>query len=403
MNKLESPAFMWRPKVLFVLRRLDIGGTEKHISRILPELARRGFNVSLYLLERGGRLEPSLDAAGVKIFGPGRASRGIVSRPLSIFGLSRHLRNSRPDIVHFYLTEAYLIGTIAAMLAGVEMRIMSRRSLATYQLKRPMIAWFEKWVHKHTSVLLGNSLAVVGELARECSDRAKVGLIYNGIELPTAVSADIRAVARRELGIPSDSFILTIVANLIAYKGHADLLQALALIRGRLPPGWRLVVVGRDDGEGAALRSQVLQSGLGDHIIWAGEQDSIDVFLNAADVAVLCSHEEGFSNSLIEAMGRGLPTIATSVGGNIDAIVPGESGLLVPARSSEALAAAIVSLSSDPQLAARLGAAARLRVETLFTLEVCVRRYENLYIGVEVANRAGVQSIIDGDCAPRQQ
>src|SRR5581483_2870991 len=164
---------------LIVTRRLGIGGTEKHITQILPELRRSGIDASLFVLERGGKLEAKLSSSGVKISGP---RPGFAQRLRGAWHLYHYLRKNRPDIVHFFLPEPYLVGSITAALAGSDVRIMSRRSLANYQTRHPFLATLERWLHRRTRVLLGNSHAVVEELARECGDRTKIGLIYNGIE-----------------------------------------------------------------------------------------------------------------------------------------------------------------------------------------------------------------------------
>jgi glycosyltransferase involved in cell wall biosynthesis len=117
-----------------------------------------------------------------------------------------------------------------------------------------------------------------------------------------------------------------------------------------------------------------------------GEQANPQATLAAADLGVLPSHQEGFSNSLIEKMAQALPVIATRVGGNSDAVVDGESGWLVPVADPTALGAAIAAVYEDPRLQVRMGTAARMRVEKFFALEACVRRYLNLYIGI-AANR----------------
>jgi glycosyltransferase involved in cell wall biosynthesis len=119
--------------------------------------------------------------------------------------------------------------------------------------------------------------------------------------------------------------------------------------------------------------------GLANNISWLGEQVAIDEFLRASDIFVLPSHEEGFSNALLEAMANGVSVIATAVGGNRDAVVDEESGLLVPSKDSHALGAAISRLAKDSILRARLGEAGRQRVRDHFSLEACIRRYETLY------------------------
>lgn len=383
------------PKVLIVSHRLAIGGTENHLVHILPKLSQYGIAASLFLLERGGMLETVLAAKNVSIAGPPSASSNLHRVIQGGWHLYGHLRRHRTDIVHFFLPEPYLIGSLASMLAGAKVRVMSRRSLARYQQRHRILAVFEKWLHRHTHVLLGNSNAVVDDLIRECNDRSKIGLIYNGVEVPDQADDEVRKKAREDLGLSPNCLILVIVANLVFYKGHEDLLRALALAQEQLPREWQLLVIGRDDGIGSSLKETAASLGLGKHVVWFGECQDAERFFFVADIAVIASHEEGFSNSLIEAMARGLPVIATAVGGNLDAIVNGESGLLVPAKAPQALAQAIVSLADDPELRSSLGAAARCRVINLFSLEACVRRYANLYKSGAQFGRVAAQVLIE--------
>ncbi len=383
-------------------RRLDVGGTEKHITRILPQLRRHGIDVSLFVLERGGKLESTLASSGINIAGPGPAMSSLKRILRAGWQLYNHLRHHRPDIVHFFLPEPYLIGSLASMLAGIDVRIMSRRSLAHYQVRHPVLTKLEVWLHRHTSALLANSHAVLNELVNECGDRSKVALIYNGIDVAAPGNLELRMRLRGDLGIPADCFVLVIIANLIAYKGHADLFQALALANELLPKDWRLLIVGRDDGAGIVLRKQAASLGLQDHFIWLGERPDAEHLFSVADVAVLASHEEGFSNSLIEAMGQGVAVIATAVGGNLDAVVPGESGLLVPTRDPTALAAAITRLALDKEFRSQLGEAGRQRAEKQFSLDACIGGYVNLYRGGRHFGEVPVSAIIDGTFVPGQ-
>jgi glycosyltransferase involved in cell wall biosynthesis len=383
------------PRVLVVVPRLDIGGAEIHLSRVLPKLRASGLDVSLLALSRGGRLEPALIESGVPVYGPrvdgSRAMRSLQAA-LALRGESRRLH---PDIVHFFLAEAYLLGSLA--IAGVReiKRVMSRRSLSDYQRKHPFLSRMERRLHRSTDVLLANSSAVAGQLIEECGNRDKVGLIHSGLDIPPAVSPDERLALRRELGIPDDARVLITVGNLFRYKGHQDLLDALALSQVRIAKPWRLVLVGRDEGAGEELRKQAAASGLAPNLMWLGERFNARALLPSADIGILPSHEEGFSNSLVEKMAHGLPVIATRVGGNIDAIVDRQCGLLVPARDPAALATAILELCDDPGLRDRLGAAARKRAQDHFSLDRCAQRYLNLYRRILDRDRGPVQDIID--------
>jgi glycosyltransferase involved in cell wall biosynthesis len=178
--------------------------------------------------------------------------------------------------------------------------------------------------------------------------------------------------------------VIAVIANLVSYKGHRDLLDALALVKEpmpkeQMPKPWLVLAIGRDDGMGAELKRHAAARNLASNIRWLGERPAADQLLAAGDIFVLPSHQEGFSNALLEAMAANLAVIATAVGGNLDAIVDNESGILVPPRDPSALAAALARLASDPDIRRRYGDAARRRVEQRFALERCVDRYERLY------------------------
>ncbi|MGB7888000.1 MAG: glycosyltransferase, partial [Xanthobacteraceae bacterium] len=348
-------------RVAVVTSRLDVGGTERHIARILPALQRRGLDVVLYLMERGGPLEAEIAALGVRIDGPLR--QGALRWPMATLDLARWLRRERPAIVHFFLPRPYLFGSMAAELAGHRRRLMSRRSLTDYRTKYPLLGAVERYLHRRTFGIIGNSQAVTDQLATEVDDRRKLALIYNGIEMPSPVFTNGRAQTRALLQIPTDALVVSVIANLIAYKGHRDLIEALAPIKDCLPKTWRLLVIGRDDGVGSELKGLAQHFGMAGNIMWLGERPDVEELLSASDIFVLPSHQEGFSNALLEAMAARLPAVATAVGGNIDAVADNETGLLVPVRDPRALAAAILRLAQNPDLRRSFGDAARRRVE----------------------------------------
>lgn len=384
------------PRILFVTKKMVLGGAERHLAQLLPLLKARGIAVELFVLERGGELEAELTKAGVTISGPPRRSGRVMHLFAAAAALYRRVREIRPDILHFFLPEPYLVGAMVAIAAGHRTSIMSRRSLAHYHRNHPWLGRVERMLHRRMAALLGNSNAVVDELVAEAGDRRKIGLIHNGVTVAQLARDEARAAQRAVLGIPADALVMAIVANLFHYKGHADLLDALGTIASQLPQPWRLVVIGRDEGEGPQLLSQAERLGIADRILWLGERRDVHDIMPAADVGLLVSHQEGFSNALIEAMGQGLPMIATAVGGNLDAIADSRSGLLVPPQDPAALAAAILDLAAHPQRRRELGLAARERTLELFSQDACVARYEALYRGIGAPSGRSVQAIIDG-------
>ena len=159
------------PTVTVVTSRLDIGGTERHLTRVLPALQRRGINIALYVMERGGPLEAELSAQGVRVEGPERAR--ILHWPRATLDLARFLRRERPTIVHFFLPRPYVYGSMAAEMVGHRRRIMSRRSLTDYRARYPLLGRLERWLHGRTTALIGNSMAVIDQLRDRSRRSAK--------------------------------------------------------------------------------------------------------------------------------------------------------------------------------------------------------------------------------------
>jgi glycosyltransferase involved in cell wall biosynthesis len=378
------------PSILIIVGSLDRGGTERHLLQVLPALRRRGFPIQVYVLTHRGELAVSFEREGVPVVQPPLAEAAqrlppLVRRhlltPVSIAFLFLFLLRRRPTIAHCFLPHAYLAGGLCALAARVPIRIMSRRGLNGYQRQHPALARLEFWLHRHTHWMLGNSEAVVAQLTTESGvDARHVSLIYNGVDTRPFAHVPDRRTVREELGIPGQALLLLVVANLIPYKGHVDLLEALAVVKDQLPSGWKLLCVGRDDGIGQELAIHAEGLGIAEHVVWTGPRDDVPALQRAADIGILCSHEEGFSNAVLEGMAARLPMVVTDVGGNGEAVIDGETGVVVPARATAQMGRVIARLARDERTRDALGRAARRRIAQLFTLDRCVEQYEQLYI-----------------------
>ncbi|TFH40947.1 MAG: glycosyltransferase, partial [Lysobacterales bacterium] len=298
--------------------------------------------------------------------------------------LYREFRRDGLSLTWFVLPEAYVIGGLVACAARLSgPMIMSRRSLNNYQLNHPSIGRLERWLHHRLFLILGNSQAVVRQLTdEEGVPRNRLRLIYNGVNSGLFEPARERDAIRASLNISPDAFVMIMVANLIPYKGHRDLVEALALAREHLSRGWRLLCVGVGEKYKRELVAFAEERGLERHILWLGERCDVEDLLNAADLGLLTSHQEGFSNALLEGMAAGLPMVVTDVGGNREAMVHGETGYMVASNAPKALAEAIVDLSGDQQKRRRFGDAARSRVRNAFSIDACVDQYHRLFSAV---------------------
>jgi glycosyltransferase involved in cell wall biosynthesis len=378
----RSPA-----NVLFVVSSLSVGGTEKHLVSISRALRSRGWNVAVYSTGGDGPLAEDLRVGGVRVISAppsiGRVSAiGRMFRlPMTALHLLSVLISGRFTVVHFFLPEAYLIGAPLALLAGIKLRIMSRRSLNVYQSKHRLAGFLERRWHSFTTAVLANSHRVARQLELEGVRPDRLGLIYNGLDTEVRARTG-RDRVRDALGVSDAALVFVIVANLIPYKGHLDLIESFGRVADQLPADWRLLVVGRDDGVAAAAKALAVSFDISDKISFLGPRSDVPDLLSASDVGLLSSHEEGFSNAVIEGMQAGLPMIVTDVGGNAEAVIDGETGLVVPPRDPSAFANAIVRLASDAQLRRNYGNKGRRRVEQYFTLDGCVAAYEATYLGL---------------------
>jgi glycosyltransferase involved in cell wall biosynthesis len=375
---------------MFVIGTLNVGGSERHLTSVAPALLARGWRVSVFSLSGDGPLRDELERRGVVVLQspvrrgqqragvPMRIAQFLLAAATLLFAMIRR----RPVIVHYFLPAAYITGAPLAWLWRIPIRVMSRRSLNSYQGERGIFRFIERRLHPTMNAVLGNSLAVVRQLSAEGVSGERLGLIYNGV-LESTDGKSISRVAERELlGLAATTLVLVIVANLIPYKGHADLIQALALANEHMPPDWCLLIVGRDDGIRRDLERQTEVVGLASRVLFLGSRRDVPALFAAADIGLLVSHEEGFSNAVIEGMAAGRPMIVTDVGGNAEAVRDGETGLVVPAHDAEQLARAIVRLSNDPHLRAEFGQAGRRRAQDHFSFSRCVDSYDRLYRGL---------------------
>ena len=248
--------------VLIVVGQLEIGGTEHHLLKIVSRLDPSRFQISVYTLRRGGRLEPRFEEAGIEVLGP----QQYVRRPQRIFTTICHLISTlwrkRPSVVHYFLPEAYVLGGLCGFFAPRSIQLMSRRSLNYYQRGRTFIKFIERLLHSRMDAVLANSKAVVNDLLEEGVESSRIGLIYNGVEVKVNRSDLEKLEIKDRLGIGHDVFIFITVANLIPYKGHEDIIGALTRIKAELPEDWLYLMWGEDRGIGQRLKELARDAGV---------------------------------------------------------------------------------------------------------------------------------------------
>jgi glycosyltransferase involved in cell wall biosynthesis len=366
-------------RLLKFLAYLAIGGTERQILNLATGLDRRRFALHLSYF---GRIEEQvatdLSHAAVqeyrigKLYGV-RAMRQAVR-------LASYLKRHRIDIVHAYNFYANVFAVPAARLAGVPVVLASVRDTGEYWTPRQRTV--NRIVCRWADRVVVNAEAIKKGLIAEGYDHRRIVVIHNGIQCPATRPRPNTARLREQLGFPPDSPLVGVVARITPQKGLEYFLHAARDVAGRMPDA-RFVVVGgnwidrvyRDGIERLAHRL-----GLEQVVRFMGFRLDVPDLLACLTLSVLPSISgEGLSNSLLESMAAGLPVVATTVGGNPEVVVDGETGLLVPPKDPTALAAAICRLLEDRALADSYGKAGRARVLARFGNERMVRKTEDLY------------------------
>lgn len=373
------------PLIVHVVYRFAVGGLENGVVNLINRLPARSWRHAILSLTE---IDEGFASRIVRDDVPQIALRkhpGHLWRRYP--GIAAIMRELRPAIVHTRNLAA-LEAVVPAWAARVPVRVHGEHGRDVHDLDGSSRRY--QWVRRAFRPFVTAYVALSPDLEHYLCERvgvppAKVVQIYNGVD--TARFAPARSGRRPIEGCPfqgSGDWLVGTVGRMEAVKDQTNL--ARAFVRAlRLHPGgrqrMRLVLVG--DGSLRPRVEAILDEAGARELAWfAGERSDVVPLLQGLDCFVLPSLAEGVSNTILEAMACGLPVVATRVGANGELVEGGVTGSLVPAADSDALAGAIVAYFADAALAARHGAAARLRAVGRFSLERMVERYDALYAGL---------------------
>lgn len=357
----SSPSPRSITRVAHVVWALEVGGMEKLLVEFARHADRGRFALHFITLHHRGVLAADIEACGWSVHAMNKAS-GF--RPLAALNLAAHLRRLRIDVLHTHNMGSLIYGVPAARLAGVRTLVHSRHE--------QNLNWGAR--HKRMLRVLSRQMdwlvcvsADSAALSLESGvSPSKIRTILNGVDL-----------SMFEYSGPRHGGPFVIVSRLRREKDIPTLLRAVARVVAQ-DPTFRLEIAG-DGYEQDALESLSAELGLTEHVRFLGLVRDVPSVLRRASGFVLSSTSEGIPVTLLEAMARGLPIVATAVGGIPEVVVPGETGRLVPPSNPETLAEALLSVWRDPSQGEAMGRAGRARVEEHFDIGRMVREYESLY------------------------
>lgn len=371
-----------KPRVLQLIDSFHQGGSERQaiqLSRLLHESGH--YELYLASLKPDGVLRREVEGLGLG---------EVPSYPLNNFydrnafaqlrRFAGYLRRSKIDLLHTHDFYTNIFGMTSGFVAGVPVRIASRRE--TSGMRSGAQKQAQKLAYSLAHHIVANSEAVRQKLVEEGLSPGKITVIYNGLDLKRVVSQTSfsQAEALSALGVavgPAKRFV-TIVANMRhEVKDYPMFLRSAQRVHEAIPDAAFLLA-----GEGElmeTIKNFAEELGLSGATHFLGRCENVAPLLNVSDVCVLSSKAEGFSNSILEYMAAGRPVVATDVGGAREAITEGETGYLVPSGNDRQMAEKIICLLRDPERARAMGENGRRLVEQKFSCEAQLKKTEALY------------------------
>lgn len=391
---------------LAALGGVDAGGQNVHVAALSSALARAGHTVSVYTRRDDPDLPATVRAApGVEVVhvdaGPPRhlpKDDLLPHIPALGAGIAQHwAEHGAPDVVHGHFWMSGLAALDAASQSTRHVPVLQtfhalgsvkRRHQGAADTSPAEREWLEPWVGRSVDAVVATCTDEVFELRSLGVPAHAISVVPCGVD-SEAFSPDGPAEAR------GAAHRILSVGRLVPRKGVGNVVSALALLREQGRDDVELVVVGGDgdsgpDPEVRRLRDLADSLGVGDLVELRGQvpQDQLPPILRSADAVVCAPWYEPFGIVPLEAMACGVPVVVATVGGLVDTVVDGATGLHVPPRDPASIAAALDRLLDDPGLRASLGAAGRERARARYAWDRVAGATAKIYQQVVAAGEA---------------
>jgi glycosyltransferase involved in cell wall biosynthesis len=357
-------------KIALCIGSLEVGGAEKQLCRLAVELAALGHEVNVLVFNKRGPLAGYLGKNNIPYhvlfpeleFSRWRSVNRIYRWTYFLKNTIRLLRKLEPHVIHAWLFHAYATILPVSRLLNIPVRISGRRGLQSGL----RTSWITNIVTKVSNFcatsFTANAQGVLDDIIiTEDVERTKIKCITNGVDIPSD-SADCGGL------IPTG----IVVANLIHYKGHLDLLRCLPSLHGK----FHITFVGEGPMR-EKIENEIQMLGLSNIVTLLGFCEDPTNLLLKSQFLILPSHTEGMPNAILEAMACGLPVISTNVGG-VKELISEEGGFIVEVNDRTALVKGIQILIDNENFRATAGAFNR-RVAENFSWEEVSNAYSKYY------------------------
>jgi glycosyltransferase involved in cell wall biosynthesis len=319
---------------------------------------------------------------------PGDMLRAGVTLGRMLGRLCRVVRQRRIDLVDAQHATAALMGAMAGRLTG---RAVTLTEYYPYYFDRPAMRTLGNLVHRSADAFICDSQAhsdLINRWLRRPHPHSAV--IPNGIPRPSVTRSN--AEMREALGIPAHGRARVVgqVSRLVRHKGQRDLLRAARSVLAEFPDTWFVLTgyAGEDPPFVEQLRADASELGIEERLRIVSWPGSIGDIWELIDIHVHASVEDSLPIAIAEGMALGKPAVVTEVGGVREMVVHEETGLVVPMRDPDAIAASVLRLLREPETACRLGAAAQARYQLRYRPEAMARAIEQVFLDVLERRRA---------------
>lgn len=372
-------------RLVLLIRSLDIGGAERQLVTLAKGLNRKAFDVAVVCLYSGGELGQELRDAGVPVISLEKKGRWDI--PLFFWRLLKELRSLQPDILHSYLMVQNLIAVLVKpalpktrIVWGVRASDMDARQFNDWLtgLSRRL----EALLSRFANLIIFNSYAGKDYHLSLGFAASRTAVISNGIDTER-FSPDKKSGSRvRALWqVPEGSFLVGVVGRLDPMKDHPTFLRAAEIFAQARPDARFICIGGGPEAYMGELRMLARALGLAEKVIWPGFIfHEMPAAYNALDICCSSSYSEGTPNVVAEAMACGVPCVVTDVGDSRQIV--GETGIVVPPKNPEALAAGWAQMArrivEDPQLCDSV----RERIKSRLSLPALVQNTSEVLLGL---------------------
>lgn len=368
--------------IVHIIAALNVGGTEMMLYRLLPRMRKDRFENIVITLKEKGELSKDFESQNIRVYNVG--SMGGILRISALIRSLKILRQINPDIIQGWLPHGNLITILVSVF-------LLYRLSALWNIRHTALPKAET---KNSTLLIIKLLSLLSSLPQKIIFNSKTGandhirmgyrrdkscIIPNGFDTKLfSPSEKNRSCVRSELNISEEAVLIGLIGRFDPLKDHSCFLKAGAKLLSNKREVYFLLAGREVDWQNQQLKQLIEKLGMSGKVFLLGERRDIHRITAALDIAACSSVAEGFPNVIGEAMSCGIPCVVTDVGDS--AWLVGNSGMVVPPRNHEALCEAwlkLIELGSAKRQV--LGEKARKRIENHFSIQMIVKKYEQLY------------------------